>query len=153
MTTIDSNSLAVVKLPNQVADQSYSIDDYLPDELILDILARTNKEDVYHFTLAGRATFRFVKDSYLWSLLFLRDFPQRLPVVLPNATNSWKDLYRMPVVTRTNIRHNRAQITALPSHAEKITSLSCRGRLLVTGDTDGTVKVSAKDREGKFQEV
>lgn len=153
MTTIDSNSLAVVKLPISMTDQILSID-CLPNELILDILSRVSKEDLYHFALGGRTTVQFIRDPYLWRLLFARDFPERLPMVAHlRSTTSSKELYQAPVVTRTNIRHNRAQITALPSHTEKVTSLSCRGRLLVTGDTEGTVKVSAKDSEGKFQEV
>jgi WD40 repeat protein len=154
MSIFVSDSLTVARLPSPVLDKNSSIIEWLPGELILNILSRVSKEDVYHFALAERTTAEFIRDPYLWRLLFARDFPERLPLVAHlRSTTSSLELYRMPVVTRTNIRHNRAQITALPSHTEKVTSLICRGRLLVTGDTEGTVKVSAKDREGKFQEV
>jgi WD40 repeat protein len=151
MTTFVSKAITSTVSKIEQPPVKISPIDSLPDELILHILARANREDVYHFALAGRTTAGFLKTSYLWRLLFLRDFPQRLPTVFPHS--SWEELYRVPVVTRTNIRNNRAQITALPSHAARITSLSYSGPLLLTGDQNGVVKVRAKDERGNFQEV
>ncbi len=151
-------SISVLDPLSSKASQSLQLESTsihsIPAELILNILSRTKKEDVFHFAITKRVFLPFVQDSYLWSLLFLRDFPQRLPtVVLPNCSNHWKQLYRVPVVTRANIKKKTAQITTLPSLAANVTSLCYTGRLLLTGDQTGAVKVRVKDKDGKFQEV
>lgn len=132
--------------------QSFPIQS-LPRELIFEVISYSKKEDMFGILLTCRDLVPLIDDSCLWKKLFIRDFPGRLPAPLSDYSNSWKELYRAPIVTRANIRKKEAQITPLAGHTARVTSMSCTGSLLFTGDASGTLKIRTKNSTGNFEDL
>jgi WD40 repeat protein len=125
---------------------------WLPNEIVVNILSYMSIKELFHFSLVGRACARFIDDTRLWKLLFARDLPERLTLRAP-PTLTFKELYRMPFVVRSNIENNCPKITTLDSHESGIFASYYRDSLLLSGDGKGNVKVRTKGQDGLFQTV
>lgn len=139
---------AMQRILSQYVTATIDILSMLPNGLHVNVLRRLSLKDLLNCRLVNRAWLHLVHDPRLWKakcLALTKDDP--VPVVPPPKESDWEDLYKGLYCRERNWAQGLVQrITFLKGHTNFVTSLKLRGRRLVTGSYDETVRVWSLDK-------